>query len=1423
MGATETSSVATAPAKPRRLWRRLAWSLAGLLLVLVGSLAALWWGLGYPATLPWLLAQVPGLKVSGVEGSLLQGPVRIGELSWQAPDDAGHLSMKGLSLNDWTVRRQPYEGAWAGLRIDSLKIAELVWTSGKPSTELAKPPTTLRLPVQLAVDQLQIDRLQVDKQAPLLGLMAKLSLGDARGSQHLLNLKALQVELGDAQKPAPVALSGELKLGSDAPLPLTAKVSAQGRHGRPWQAELQAKGPLQRLDVGVALQVLASQATAGPADATKTTKTAKTTRPSSKTAAAMLDARAEIKAFEAWPLGTLSLNTRQLNLQDLAPGLPHTAITGQAELQTKGADQPMRALITLDNAHPGRWDTGQLPLRRLNLQATGKLNQTDRLVLEQFELQLADGPTSAGRIKGQGRWQGAELNLALDIADLRPEHLHASAAPMVLGGPLKVQLQGLADGQTPSVTLQGQLNGRSLDSLGLPVQLQLAGQASANRIQLTQFDASAGAATAKLTLDLQPSANGWQAKATAKLAEFDPLPWWRGGPGSLWRRGPHRLQGQLGLDLTGKMSLQQTAELAGKSPEKLLSQITGSLKLDLANSLLAGLPASAQFDWLGQGPQFRAQAQAELAGNRVNLSGQAPSAAPRSGPWQLNIAAPQLAALQPLRTLVGELVNGVDTAWPKSGAVTGQAQVSGVGPGLSTQGELKVSQLVLTDVQIEQVQASWQVDAGKDPRLKGEVRVQGVKSGAQRLDLVSAKLSGTASKHRLQLLLDSPVRPPAWTENLLGPAGTGTRMQLLAEGQWQPAAGTGGTRSISGVASAVQRYLVDAGRLSLGARDAAGGSRPWLSAQDLRAQLSLDAGGALQSVNLPPGRLQLAGTTALRWQTLKWDAAKGAQSDKLSLVGELERFDVAQLLAKLQPDMGWRGNLSLGGQINVQAGERFDADVVLQRMGGDLLLSDDLAGQQALGLSDLRLALTAHDGLWQFAQGLAGTTIGTISGAQVITTTPDRRFPHAQAKLQGVLQARVANLGVWGTWVPPGWRLGGALDTEGLIGGTLAAPELRGSMRGRGLAVRHVLQGINLTDGELAVVLEGETARIERFVFKGGDGQLSLTGGANLGDKPSAQLSVVADKFKVLGRLDRRLVASGKAELLLDKQRLKLDGQLVIDEGLIDVSRGEAPTLDSDVVVRRAPLPTTMAVSVPSSREPPAAVKNAQVAVSIDLGENLRLNGLGVNTSLRGKLQVTAPGGQLRVNGAVRTHGGKFAAYGQKLEITRGVFTFSGPVDTPRLDILAIRPNLDENVGVTIDGPSTNPRVRLYSQNDMADYDKLSWLMLGRGPDGLGNADTALLQRAAMAVLSGDKPSATDKLLQSIGLTDFSVRQGDGGGDTFVSLGKQLSDRLYVGYERGVNATTGSWQLIYRVAQRFTLRGQTGEDTAVDVIWSWRW
>jgi len=277
----------------------------------------------------------------------------------------------------------------------------------------------------------------------------------------------------------------------------------------------------------------------------------------------------------------------------------------------------------------------------------------------------------------------------------------------------------------------------------------------------------------------------------------------------------------------------------------------------------------------------------------------------------------------------------------------------------------------------------------------------------------------------------------------------------------------------------------------------------------------------------------------------------------------------------------------------------------------------------------------------------------------------------------------------------------------------------------------------------VAITLQGARARIERFTAKAGSGSIKLEGDAELGEAPRAQLKLSADKFQLLGRVDRRIVASGQAQLQLTAKTLALDGKFDVDEGLIDFTRSDAPTLAGDVQVIRqssAPSPAAAASAAASPAggaavPPPTSPRRGARPARGPRRKTSRARARAGH-GLRGELHITSPGGRLAVNGAVRAVDGTYAAYGQKLTIDRGQITFSGAVDNPRLDIEATRPNLDVRVGVAISGTPVNPRVRLFSEPELSEIDKLSWLVMGRASDGLGRTDTALLQRAALALLA---------------------------------------------------------------------------------------
>ena len=1446
---------AVRPGGERRRWRTALWTVGLLFVVLVGALAGgAGWLLGSTGGARWLLGQVPGVQAEGVSGRLI-GPALAVERLVVRWDPQGVATVERFNITglDWSWRPAP--GAWIGLQAQRLGAERIVVQTGPPAPKATTPPPalpdTLRLPLQLDIAALQAGEIRVDQQPPLRDLSLRLRLG----AEHRIDA------LGFAWDQLRLS-GGALRVAADPPFALQGALSAGGGGPLPWQAALKLDGQLDRVAVAANLRGEAGAGQAAPA----------------------FDLKSELAPFRAWPLLSLSASTAALDLRSLVSALPQTRLAGRVDVQSSGAEAPIGVSLDLKNALAGPWDGGRLPLAGVALKLNADLRQRDRIGLPSFDLALGDAG-SAGRWRGSGSWNGTVLTLDTRIESLQPQRLHGAAPVMQLSGPLTIRLRGLPSPADPAprfdpkaltLDLEGAIDGR-IDGAPQPVRLEFDASGGLARLELRKLLAVAGAATAQLQLDAAQAANGgWQLRGTAELNRFDHLPWWPGTDHAPWRRGPHR------LSASGRFDLQLPPDAPTLAPLALAARIAGSARLQVRDALVAGVPLQANFEFGADGNAAtpgQVRADAVLGGNRLGLSGRVDPFGDGAGDrLSVELDAPDIGTLAPLARLLPALAE----ALPRRGRVEIRAEALGRWPALRSSGSAKAGNLQVGEIGLGRLQADWKVATVAGEALSLQAELEALQSGTQRVDRLRADLQGTPAQHRLRLSGALPLVPPPALARLLGlpgggaatagvgaagapaaagaaaaspparptsttasaadrstgaartplavataappaqaagAAGAGMQADLVVDGQWTTAAAGGG----SWRGSATQLVVRPLGGTAAGATASAAAANgwAWIDASGLQAELQLGAGNAPRSATLEPGRARLAGGAfTLAWQQAAVDLT-GAQP-AITLRAAIEPFAVAPLLARAQPAMGWGGDLRLRARVELQAAQRFDADIVVERALGDLYIGADPGSSSApvtLGLSELRLGLAAHDGEWIFTQAAAGRTLGEMSGAVRARTTPAQRLPPADAPIDGVVEMRVANLGVWGTWVPPGWRLAGTLHTSATLAGTFGAPEYGGQIRGSGIGVRNPLQGVDVRDGVVAITLKGESAVIETFKLRGGDGTLEITGGASFGAAPKAALHFKAQQLRLLGRIDRRIVASGDADLALGIDLLRLDGKFRVDEGLFDVGRADAPSLDEDVVVLRAG--QQRAPPVPESTGPR---REMRVAIDLDLGEKLRVRGRGLDTTLRGQLRLTTPGGQLRIHGSVRTDRGTYAAYGQKLVIERGIISFSGPPAGPQLDVLALRKTLDDSrVGVAVSGSVLVPRIRLYSEPEMSETDKLSWLVLGRASSGLGRNDTALLQSAALGLLAGEGEGKSDALLRQLGIDEFSVRQTDGETkDTVIAIGKQISDRLYVGYERGVNAASGSFQLIYRVAQRFTLRAQSGQDSALDLIWTWR-
>jgi translocation and assembly module TamB len=303
---------------------------------------------------------------------------------------------------------------------------------------------------------------------------------------------------------------------------------------------------------------------------------------------------------------------------------------------------------------------------------------------------------------------------------------------------------------------------------------------------------------------------------------------------------------------------------------------------------------------------------------------------------------------------------------------------------------------------------------------------------------------------------------------------------------------------------------------------------------------------------------------------------------------------------------------------------------------------------------------------------------------------------------------------------------------------------------------------------------------------------------------------ITAQQFPLLQRTDSWVIASGTGHARFSGKTLILDGAIRADAGLIDQPVHNRPQLDEDVQI--------------VGREVDENIKQQnKVSATLDLGDKFFIRASGLEARLKGNLDVRGePGEQLSVTGIIEAQDAIFDAYGQRLKVERGMVNFQGRMDDPGLNILAYRKGLDVEAGVEVSGTARKPVIRLVSNPNVPDAEKLSWIILGRVPDSSG-IDSSLLFSAATNIMAGQSAS---KIGRAIGVDELSLNQKAGGDpllNQVVTVGKRLNPRAYLSYEQGLSTGTGITKFTYTLTPRVTLVTRTGVEDAIDLLYSFRY
>jgi len=442
---------------------------------------------------------------------------------------------------------------------------------------------------------------------------------------------------------------------------------------------------------------------------------------------------------------------------------------------------------------------------------------------------------------------------------------------------------------------------------------------------------------------------------------------------------------------------------------------------------------------------------------------------------------------------------------------------------------------------------------------------------------------------------------------------------------------------------------------------------------------------------------------------------------------------------------------------------------------------------------------------------------GKIDGDVTLSGAPGS----AQA-LSGKLDATLNSLAFVELLTPEVANTKGRVEAHYTIAGTTSAPQLSGALALKEFATEVPAAGLKLHDGDISVRASDSEHFVLEGTIKSGDGTLTLSGNGGIAADAPAKATIKGENFLAADIPAARVVISPAIEIERSAENIRVGGSVTIPNANVDLGKlpgGGVNKVSPDVVITDA--------------EQPAAGKALPVivAVTVKLGDDVKLAGFGLDGSIGGQLAVDQRPGRVATGTGTLNVGGTYKAYGQDLKIETGRLLFAGTsLDNPGLDIRAVRKILGSSQGATDDtitaglqvrGTALVPVLTVFSEPAMEQSEALSYLITGKPLSGLKSGEGDMLGSAARALGSAGGDLLAKGIGNRVGV-EAGVSDSAALGGSAFTVGKYLSPKLYLSYGVGLFTPGEVVSLKYLFSKRWNFEAQnatTGNRAGINYRW----
>lgn len=407
--------------------------------------------------------------------------------------------------------------------------------------------------------------------------------------------------------------------------------------------------------------------------------------------------------------------------------------------------------------------------------------------------------------------------------------------------------------------------------------------------------------------------------------------------------------------------------------------------------------------------------------------------------------------------------------------------------------------------------------------------------------------------------------------------------------------------------------------------------------------------------------------------------------------------------------------------------------------------------------------------------------------------------------LSGNIQASMLDLTLFNALIPQVSDIKGQLNADLSLQGTISQPVAQGSLQLLEGAANVPDLGIALQDIHLQ--LSNSALKDEHLVLTGkvksGEGQLNIHGLVHLNG--NADITLQGADFEVAKLPEAQIAISPDLKLALTESGGKASGQLQIPKAMIvmeDLPQNAVKVSEDEVIVGQNNADTT-----------PNIDNDWGINIDVILGNKVSFSGQGLNTELNGRLKIGKTEDKTSLHGTIDMKNGRYKSYGQDLTVRKGRFMFDGPIDSPWLDVEAIRVSKEQDVTaiLSLSGPLKSPKTRIYSEPALPEAEALAYLMTGSTLNQVSKADGGMVAGAALSYGVGKLSWLTEKL----GIDEFEVKEGKTLNDTLLSMGEYLTEDFYIGTKIGIFDKQAMLVLRHNLTKSLKVETQAGTSQRV--------